>query len=116
MPHTITQTFYACDKCSRHYGSWDNAQACESFSLLEENENLRQFNVGDEINFLSESPGLSRWITIGSTAKIVEKKMVSNNQKHQYLYWTDSGEGVLWLKNDYGWGMVSPAELKRQLV
>ena len=113
MPHTITKTFYACDKCGHEYNQFHDATMCETVPLLEDTEGLEQFNVGDELNFNNESQSWTRWIYSSGSGKIVEKKLIRHQDKHQYLYWCDSGEGALWVKDDFGWKMFSPAELKR---
>lgn len=113
MPQIITKTFYVCDKCGCEYKEFYDAQMCEGVLLLEDTEVLQQFNIGDELNFSNENQSWTRWIYISGNGKIVDKKLIRHQDKHQYLYWLDSGEGVLWVKDDFGWKMFSPAELKR---
>ncbi|HWY11943.1 MAG TPA: hypothetical protein VN026_11490 [Bacteroidia bacterium] len=114
MPTIIYKTLYACNKCKNEYPNEYNASMCENLQTLETTENLKEFNVGDELNFNNEESLGSRWSYSSGSGKIVSKELVRNNDKHQYLYWVNGGEGALWVKDDYGWKMFSPAELKKR--
>lgn len=116
MPETIYKTFYACNKCNHEYKQEYDAVMCETLPTLEEIEKLEQWNIGDELTFMNEYPIGSRWSYCTGGGKIVEKKLIRHQNNHQYLYWTDGGEGVLWIKDDFGWKLFSPAEIKRNSI
>lgn len=114
MPTEVIKTFYSCDKCKHEYTNWSEAQNCEGVPLLEETHGLKEFNIGDEIHFNNEYQGGTRWVYQSGEGKIVEKKLIRHLNHHQYLYWTDGGEGVLWIQDEFGWKTFSPNELKRR--
>lgn len=116
MPTVIYKTLYACNKCKNEYNQEYDALMCENLLTLEETEGLKEFNIGDEIDFNDEHQSGSRWVYQSGSGKIVDKKLVRNNDRHQYLYWLDGGQGVLLVKDDYGWKTFSPAELKRNVL
>lgn len=67
---------------------------------------------GKEIS--NEEQSWTRWIYTSGYGKITEKKLIRHQDKHQYLYWCETGEGILWINDEFGWKLFSPAELKRQ--
>jgi len=113
MPQAVYKTFYSCDKCGHEYHDYSKAAQCEQMPVLEQiNPELQEFNVGQDISFNEEHQAASRWVYQQEQAKVVKKKLVPHMGHHQYLYWTDSGRGVLWVQDEYGWKLFSPAELQ----
>lgn len=126
MPQTIYKTFYACDKCGFEHSQIENAIQCENLPSYEEMNNLQEFNVGDDIQYNNEEQSFTRWIYSGKSGKIASKKLVvsTNNQTgqkvHQYVYNVDDDlgfiDGVVWVQDEYGFKLFSPAELKMRKI
>ncbi len=103
----------------------------ENESTLESITGLREFNIGDETTFINErcSNIPSRYFSGGI---IIEKELVKcqdilryfnlgkvDNEKiiykYQYVYWTATGEGIVWVKPSGGWWkLFSPDSLKKK--
>lgn len=112
MPETIYKTVYACSICKCEYNQFHEAQLCENLPVLEQTESLKQYDVGDEITFNNEMQFGARWSYGTESGKITQKKIVCSGDTHQYLYWTENGHGVVWVKDEFGYKLFSPNELK----
>ncbi len=116
MPKTLFR--YACDLCNSEYTDLYSASMCEVLPILEPINGLKEYNIGDEITYQCEQNLGSLFSYHQDRGRVAKKIMVRamRGHNHQYLYFTETGHGVVWIQNECGqWLLRSPAELKKRV-
>lgn len=108
---------FCCSLCHSEYKEELAAAGCEALGRPEP-----KFKVGDEISYMVEEPCGSRWVTFGSSGKVVGRRLiwvsiVGNTGRHMWLYAVeeeDPGVGVIVAGVvDGPEGLHSPVEIRR---
>lgn len=117
MPTEKQVTFYCCDVCGCEHRNYGKAMDCQQKPILDDIEKLRRFEVGAELCYQSEWAMGGRWVYESAGGKIAEVKIITSENNHHYMYVVENEhrgctEGVIWVKDDFGWKLMSFAEMK----